>query len=72
MALPSRQDPSKLRNSYLLAEKRLVSLENHLEKSPELQKMYNSIVQEYLDQGHMSIVLVEQDNSPSYHIPTPL
>lgn len=69
VALPFKDDPSKLGSSHLLAEKRLFSLERRLEKSPNLREIYSSIIQDYLNQGHMTLIENEAKNISSYYIP---
>lgn len=69
VALPFKSDPSNLGDSFSLARKRLLLLEKRLERSPELKMTYHSILQDYLDQGHISIVPNSQLNVPSYYIP---
>lgn len=69
VALPFKEDPSSLGNSYALATNRLVSLEKRLDRIPDLRKVYNDIFRDYLDQGHMSLVSEICSEEPSFYIP---
>ncbi|KAJ8961944.1 hypothetical protein NQ317_001038 [Molorchus minor] len=69
VALPFKDDPSLLGNSLDLARSRLISLEKRLANSPGAREIYSSIIQDYLDQGHMSLVKNENLNRTRYFIP---
>ncbi|XP_044741885.1 uncharacterized protein LOC123302859 [Chrysoperla carnea] len=53
VALPFKEDPSNLGDSYSSALKRFISLERKLDASPQLRKQYNDAFNDYLIQGHM-------------------
>lgn len=70
VALPFKDDPTHLGDSFALSQTRLFSLEKRLEKNLELRNTYCSIIQDYLDQGHMSLVPKSEINVlPCYYIP---
>lgn len=69
VALPFKYDPTKLGNSFDIARNRFLSLERRLHKSPELRVTYSAILQDYLEQGHMSLVPEHELQVPSYYIP---
>lgn len=55
VALPFKETPDVLGESYMSAKKRLLSQERKFERSPEFRKGYNEVMQDYLDSGHMSL-----------------
>lgn len=55
VALPFKESPSVLGDSYTQAESRLLSLEKKLGKSPEFRSGYNKALQDFVDSGHMSL-----------------
>lgn len=65
VALPFKESPNVLGDSYMNAKKRLLSLEKKLEKSPEFRQGYNQVLQDFLDSGHMS----PSDNISGVFIP---
>lgn len=67
VGLPFKDDPSQIGNSFDIAQKRLFSLERRLENSPNLRLIYSDILQDYLKQGHMSLVPNEKLDVPSYY-----
>lgn len=56
-------------NSFDVATRRLLSLERRLAKQPHIRDLYVNFMREYLDAGHMSLVLMESENLNSYYIP---
>lgn len=69
VALPFSDDPAKLGNSYTYAQNRLFSLEKRLHRNPDLKVVYANILRDYIDQGHMSLILEDDSTMPSYYIP---
>ncbi|XP_044729583.1 uncharacterized protein LOC123292935 [Chrysoperla carnea] len=69
VSLPFKNHPSNLGDSYSFAYKRYLSLERRLKASPELKLEYDKIIQDYLNQGHMSIVEENDSDSTTYYIP---
>uniref|UniRef100_A0A8D8SBS8 Integrase catalytic domain-containing protein n=1 Tax=Cacopsylla melanoneura TaxID=428564 RepID=A0A8D8SBS8_9HEMI len=55
VALPFKESPDVLGDSYMNAKKRLLSLEKKLEKSPEFRQGYNEALRNFIDSGHMSL-----------------
>ncbi|KAG7305756.1 hypothetical protein JYU34_009882 [Plutella xylostella] len=68
VALPLRDDPDCLGNSYSLAKKRFLNLEARFRRQPELKKAYTDFIHEYEELGHLSECPVEQPNL-SYFLP---
>lgn len=54
VALPLRDDPSSLGDSYGMAKKRFLNLEARFRKQPETKKAYKDFIHEYEDLGHLS------------------
>ncbi|XP_073967015.1 uncharacterized protein [Choristoneura fumiferana] len=52
--LPLIDTPDCLGNSYYMAKKRLLNLENRFQKQPELKERYNEFIDEYKQLGHLS------------------
>ena len=51
VALPWRKDPPGIPNNKPMAEKRLRSLKNRLEKDGELLEKYTNTMQDYINKG---------------------
>nr|CAI5826090.1 unnamed protein product [Callosobruchus analis] len=68
VALPFRCSPKTLGESKFLAQSRLFSLEQRLNKDQNLRIEYNKAMQDVLDQGHMKILNENEGNRPSYYI----
>ncbi|KAL0829476.1 hypothetical protein ABMA28_004238 [Loxostege sticticalis] len=68
VTLPFKQDPSELGNSYHIAKRRLLILENKLDSS-DLRPDYNNTIQTYIDQGYLSKVENPDSNSNAYYMP---
>lgn len=60
--LPFKLEPTELGNSYHIAKRRFLNLENKLDSS-DLRSDYNATIQTYIDQGYLS--KVEEGRSPS-------
>lgn len=70
VALPFKNDPTILGDSYSIALRRFLSLEKKLNSSSDFRNQYNNVIQDYLDQGHMRKLATETDSTlPSYYIP---
>ena len=65
--LPFKDDNVEFGNSKAQAERRLQSLQRRLRANPHLQREYHAVIQDYLNQGHMS--LIERDPSGGYYLP---
>ncbi|GFV90049.1 integrase catalytic domain-containing protein [Trichonephila clavipes] len=63
------KDPYCLGNSRFLAEVRLNQLWKKLSKHYELQTLYKSFVQEYIDLNHMQLVADPLETNISYFLP---
>lgn len=55
VALPFKESPSVLGESYSQASNRLLSLEKKLDKNSEFRSGYNEAIQDFIDSGHMSL-----------------
>lgn len=69
VALPFREDPTKLGDSFLTARHRFLSLERRLQKSPRLYQDYSEIMQDYITKEHMTLVSEKDIDQLSYYIP---
>ncbi|GFV23770.1 integrase catalytic domain-containing protein [Trichonephila clavipes] len=67
--LPLKKDPYCLGNSRFLAEVRLNQLWKKLSKHYELQALYKSFLQEYIDLNHMQLVADPLETNISYFLP---
>ncbi|GFU26422.1 DUF1758 domain-containing protein [Trichonephila clavipes] len=67
--LPLKKDPYCLGNSRFLAEVRLNQLWKKLSKHYELQTLYKSFLQEYIDLNHMQLVADPLETNISYFLP---
>ena len=72
IGLPWKRDPSLLPDNYLLAEKRLGTLERSLSRNPERAELYTKAVKEYVD-NQWAVPLTENElnneDSPKYYLP---
>lgn len=68
VALPWKTNPSTLGNSYGIAKKRLINLENKLKSNPNLKLAYHSFINEYIALGHMTKGSFNQ-NGCGYYLP---
>ena len=66
-----KDDKVKLGDSFEQALRRFKSLERRLEKNAELKKEYTELLQDYENQGHMSQIQDEEDETTHqvYYIP---
>ncbi|KAJ8940212.1 hypothetical protein NQ318_010712 [Aromia moschata] len=69
VALPFKLDASLLGDSYQIALRRFLSLEKKINSNSILKKQYSDIIRDYISQGHMSKVLVDQSPKEVYYIP---
>lgn len=69
VALPFKEDPSKLGLSFETAKRRFISLERRLSKDLVAKEMYNEFMKEYIRLGHMSSVDNKIPNYPHYFMP---
>lgn len=69
VALPFKDDPSMLGDSYAVAIRRFLSIEKRLTSLPQFREKYNDVIQDYLDQGHIHKVARDASASPAYYIP---
>ncbi|GFX28645.1 DUF1758 domain-containing protein, partial [Trichonephila clavipes] len=67
--LPLKKDPYCLGSSRFLAEVRLNQLWKKLSKHYELQTLYKSFLQEYIDINHMQLVADPLKTNISYFLP---
>ncbi|XP_050295692.1 uncharacterized protein LOC126735666 [Anthonomus grandis grandis] len=69
--LPLRDKFTDLGESYDMALKRFYSLERRLNREPELKKLYSEFMSEYIEMGHMSLVLDSEISTPNicYYLP---
>ncbi|XP_017480746.1 PREDICTED: uncharacterized protein LOC108370024 [Rhagoletis zephyria] len=67
--LPFKKDPSALGSTFEIAQKRFLSLERRLQKTPEAYDMYKDFMNEYITLGHMSPIENIDFNMPHYFIP---
>ncbi|GFV83474.1 uncharacterized protein TNCV_982371 [Trichonephila clavipes] len=67
--LPLKKDPYCLGSSRFLAEVRLNQLWKKLSKHYELQTLYKSFLQEYIDLNHMQLVADPLETNISYFLP---
>ena len=72
IALPWKKDPGLLPDNFMLANKRLQSLEKSLGKNPQKAEMYNDVIKQYEENG-WSVLLTDQelqsDMKPVYYLP---
>ncbi|XP_044013986.1 uncharacterized protein LOC122856373 [Aphidius gifuensis] len=69
VALPFKQPVNQLGETRSIAIKRLNSLEKKLQTNPMLKIQYNTVLQEYLDLGHMSEVPDKQLQEDGFYLP---
>ncbi|XP_074030835.1 uncharacterized protein [Leptinotarsa decemlineata] len=69
VALPFKYSPACLGDSSKAARLRLFSLERKFMKIPHLRSTYNEIMKDFIDQGHMRLVLKDSFNTPNYYMP---
>ena len=72
IGLPWKRSPEQLPDNYLLAEKRLISLERSLLKSPVKAEMYKTAFAEYEKNGWSRILTPEElksDRKAVYYLP---
>ncbi|XP_072398107.1 uncharacterized protein [Diabrotica undecimpunctata] len=67
--LPFKENIERLGESYTIAYKRFLNLERKLNSKPELKKLYNEFIQEYLNLGHMKKVENLDTANVSYYMP---
>lgn len=72
VALPFKEYPPVLGNSFDIARKRFYYLENKFKNDPFFKNNYSEVIKDYITQGHMTLVspvLNDQVNSNAYYIP---
>ena len=72
IGLPWKKDKALLPNNYVLAEKRLFSLERSLRKKGDKARLYNEVMDEYEKNGwsrQLSKEEVEAKHRPEYYLP---
>ena len=72
VALPWRKDPPGIPNNKPMAEKRLRSLKNRLEKDGELLEKYTNTMQDYINKGYAEKVPkeeLEKDEGTVWYFP---
>ncbi|XP_014205756.1 uncharacterized protein LOC106637472 [Copidosoma floridanum] len=67
VSLPFRTGVEDLGNSKTTALRQFYSLERRLNSNPELKTEYFRVMQDYIDQGHMSVV--KNESEVSYFMP---
>ncbi|XP_056637683.1 uncharacterized protein LOC130445821 [Diorhabda sublineata] len=70
--LKSEKEHHKLGESFLIAKRRFLSLENRIHKNPELFSEYSKFISEYVNLGHAKYVTLNLTNSKNelkYFIP---
>ncbi|XP_044727788.1 uncharacterized protein LOC123291538 [Chrysoperla carnea] len=69
VALPFKEEPSVLGDSYTAACRRLLTIEKRLENSPEMRLKYNEAMQNFIAQNHISKISDNLPRYPGYYIP---
>ncbi|XP_036146036.1 uncharacterized protein LOC118646691 [Monomorium pharaonis] len=69
VSIPFKEDPSTLGESYNGALRRLISLENKLQRNPELKEQYTAFLEEYKALHHMTKVDSTSNSSTVYYMP---
>ena len=67
VALPFKKDRNLLGNSRQIAEKRLLYLQKRFKNNPEFKRLYEDVIQEYKQLGHMS--LSNSNDNEGYYLP---
>ncbi|CAK9827469.1 hypothetical protein ANTRET_LOCUS5158 [Anthophora retusa] len=68
VALPFNEGKNQLGESRARAEKRLLAFERRLIKEPDLKAQYTTVINEYLELGHMSRINT-YTHGDSYYLP---
>ena len=68
VALPFRSTTKTLGESKQIALKRLGGLQKRFERDIEFRQQYSSVIQEYLELNHMSLINIPQDEE-SFYLP---
>lgn len=69
VSLPFCKDPSELGNSRAAAHRRFMALERKMRQAPELRVNYNTVIQDYIDNGYLSEVNESEIFETGYYIP---
>lgn len=69
VALPFKISPSNLGDSYSVAFRRFMSLEKKLQFSTDYRNQYCDVINDYIEQGHLSKISEENLVAPSYYMP---
>lgn len=68
VALPLKSNPDCLGESYYLAKKRFLNLEQRFRRQPDLKTQYSEFIKEYKALGHLSVSSIVKP-SLSYYLP---
>ncbi|XP_043287500.1 uncharacterized protein [Venturia canescens] len=69
VALPFNDKKPKLGESKSTALKRLYSMERKLSRDREFKELYENVMKEYIDLGHMSLVSELEELRPGFYLP---
>ncbi|KAJ8975407.1 hypothetical protein NQ317_018678 [Molorchus minor] len=70
VSLPFKYSPSSLGDSYSIALRRFLVLENKFKRNTEFKLQYSNVMNEYLKEGYMSKVAIDNLGSvENYYIP---
>ncbi|XP_044729531.1 uncharacterized protein LOC123292882 [Chrysoperla carnea] len=69
VCLPFKENPQRLGDSYNMARKRFFNLEKRFQTEPSLKETYSSVIHDYIQQNHMTLVPLNDVTSPNYFIP---
>lgn len=69
VSLPFKENPNKLGDSYMVALKRLLALENKFSKNPLFKDQYQKVIKAHIVDGYMALVEDDKLSFPHYFIP---
>ncbi|CAG9119005.1 unnamed protein product [Plutella xylostella] len=69
VALPFKFSPDLLGNSLETAKRRFSSLQRKFSVQPDLERAYDNVIQDYMDQGYLSTVTSEDMDGKHFYIP---
>lgn len=67
--LPLVDSPDCLGDSYPMAKKRFLNLENRFNKQPEVKKMYTEFIHEYAELGHLTEIDTKNIGDTYFYLP---
>ncbi|GFS97237.1 integrase catalytic domain-containing protein [Trichonephila clavipes] len=67
--MPLSKDPSCLGDSKQMALRRLNSLWRSLVQDPKILGLYRNFIHEYLEMGHVEVVVEDEDSAIVYYLP---